>query len=164
MSAADRDHGFTLIELAIVVLIIAIVAAAAMPRLFNLGRDARVARAEAAHNAVRAAAQITRMAALVRNSLGDGTQAADSEVLLDGIKVRTNYGYPEASAAGIITAAAIAPAADALQIHGGGAAAGSTLTFQVHGARTPQRCGFSYTSPATAGQAPKISALDTAGC
>jgi MSHA pilin protein MshA len=79
---------------------------------------------------------------------------------MDGVNVDLVHGYPAGTTAGIVTAAGLDATRDKLTI----TASGSTVTIQVNGASTPATCQFTYAAAASAGTAPTISALDTAGC
>jgi MSHA pilin protein MshA len=152
---SPRQAGFTLVELVIVILILGILSAVAVPRFLNLGVDARKAKAEALFGSVRAASQVVRAASLVNSQTG-----ATGSVTLDGATINTVYGYPAATSAdGVVSAAGIDATADHVTV----AVNAGVLTIQMNGATTAANCQISYTAAASANATPTIS-LVTNGC
>ena len=83
-----QQSGFTLIELIMVIVILGILAATALPKFVNLGSDARVAAMKAVEGSMRSANAIIYAKAAVANSLG-----ASSSVQVNGQSVATVYGF-----------------------------------------------------------------------
>lgn len=87
-----RNHqmGFTLIELVIVIVILGILAAAALPRFSDLSGDARVASINGLAGSLRSATAIAHATYLAKG------YASNSSVSLDGTSISLTAGYPTA--------------------------------------------------------------------
>ncbi len=147
-----QQNGFTMIELIMVIVILGILAAVALPRFYDLQTDARVAKMQAALGAIKSASAIAHSAALVGNQTG-----ATGSVVMEGKTVPLVNGYPDvgatASASGVVIAAG--DLADyTLSV------ADNTLTVQVDGTHTA--CKITYAESTGAGAAPAISAAPAA--
>ncbi len=85
-----KSRGFTLIELVMVIVILGILAAVALPKFANLKGDARAASILGAAGAINSAMTIVHSQSLV-----NGTEsAATSTVTLEGASIAIVYGYP----------------------------------------------------------------------
>lgn len=149
--------GFTLIELIVVITIVAILAATALPRFVSLQTDARIAKANAILGALRSASALAHSSCLLdmaRNPVGACTQTGASTTAMDGLAVNMISQYPTANALGIVAAAQLT-AADGLTISAGGAAAATAITFDIIGG-TGATCRVTYTSGAAFAAGPPI--------
>ncbi len=158
-----KQTGFTLIELVVVIIILGILAAVALPRYAALETKARIAKLSGAIGAVKSAAALAHGACLATQIPTACTSAAFT-LTMEGLGVTLINQYPTADAAGIVAAAGLTlTAAEGFDSQGGGAAAGDIISIRVLG-NDPATCGFTYAAPVGTGLAPVHGAPVIAGC
>ena len=96
------QSGFTLVELIIVMVILGILAAFALPRFLDRTQSARMAKVQGLYGAMRSAASIAHA-----DLIAGGGTAATTPVTLDGQTIDMTAGYPAGTATGIERAAQV---------------------------------------------------------
>ncbi|MDF1655756.1 MAG: prepilin-type N-terminal cleavage/methylation domain-containing protein [Coxiellaceae bacterium] len=93
-----KQAGFTLVELIVVIVILGILSAFAIPKYIDLTRDANSAIVDGVSGALQSAANLVYARAVVE---GVNKQPTAVVNMGDGTTIDTVYGYPAASASGI---------------------------------------------------------------
>jgi len=86
-----KQQGFTLIELVMVIVILGILAATALPKFANLQGDARGASIKAAEGAIKSAMAIVHAKSIIET---EETKSGQSVTLAGDTDINTEFGYP----------------------------------------------------------------------
>jgi MSHA pilin protein MshA len=145
MKSKLAQGGFTLIELVVVITILGILAAFAVPRFVSLEGSARTAAVEALGGSVRSGAALAHALHLVNGG---------TSVTMEGSSVAITNGYPSTTAIG-------ATLADAEVTEFDYDATNGVWTYKKAG--TPANCSVTYAEPTATNAAPTITVV-TGGC
>ncbi len=148
--------GFTMIELIVVILILGILASIALPKFYNLGGDARLAKIQGVEGSMKSALAIVYSAATVKGIVPAASGAGNTLTMSDGTIVNLAYNWPDATAGGIPNAAGFNSGAGANQDGLNLTYAAGTLTIYPVGAQASGNCTLTYTAGSAAGTGPTV--------
>lgn len=142
----SQQHGFTLIELVVVVVILGILAAFAVPKFMGMEDQARVSAMQAMSGSLQSAASMAHGVAETTGATG-----ATGTITVNGAAVNMVYGYPAATTTGI---GALLQSTTGYKLTGAG-----PLTISVNGAPTAN-CAVTYAAATSAAVAPVVAYKD----
>jgi MSHA pilin protein MshA len=153
--------GFTLIELVVVIVLLAILAAVALPRFIDLSSNARAAKLEAGRGAIGSAAALAHSMHVVQ--FPDPSQA-NSPVVMTGLSVTMSNRFPTGDTTGIVAAAGLSPTDYTFVVGPSGPVAAGSVSIRVAGGTSTFGCSFTYAQPAALDAEPTLSASVISGC
>jgi MSHA pilin protein MshA len=155
MKKINKQAGFTLIELIMVIVILGVLSAFALPRFADLGGDARAASIQGLAGSLKAASNIAHAQSLASSA------AHDDSATLEGASVTMIGFYPTADAGGIDEATQVDTTND-YDATGGGTALSAARVYSLAGGSGT--CTVTYTAASANTGTVSTVAVDIGGC
>ncbi len=146
----SNQRGFTLIELVVVIVVLGVLAAFAVPRFMGLDTQARISSVNSLAGTLRSASAMAHSVFLARGNV--------SPITIDGQSITFTNGYPDATSIGSLLAGGTVTTNNQAGAFTA-TVAGTTNTFALNGATTPANCAATYTAAAAANTSPTIAVV-----
>ncbi|ABV35164.1 MSHA pilin protein MshA [Shewanella sediminis HAW-EB3] len=155
----NKQSGFTLIELVVVIIILGILAVTAAPKFINLQSDARVSTLQGMKAAIQGANSLYYSKAAI------GSHEKKDSVTVEGVLV--SYGYLQATKANMVLALEIAESDWTIddttdRVAGVPPAKSTPGVITISQTDAPSTCTFTYTEADSASDTPSFSVMPDA--
>jgi len=157
----STSRGFTLLEFAVVVTVVGVLMAVAVPRLADLQTPARQSQLKSTLGALRSAAALFHAQCVTRLAR-DGSNSC-AVLAVEGATIEGAGGYPAATLKGIATMAGLRTNSETesgFVLSERRNETPAALVIEIPGP-TPGGCRLLYREPATPGAAPDIEVIST---
>ena len=136
-----KQHGFTLIELVVVIVILGILAATAAPKFIDLSSDARIATLESLEGSMRSASGLVNLKAKIENKTDCST---DPTIVVGSESITLRCGYPCPHPSGIAKAVDVDDSFTWIGGNCGGQL--GAVEVRINDAPDPSNCKIRYSS------------------
>jgi MSHA pilin protein MshA len=160
MPRCGATGGFTLVELIMVIVVLGVLAATALPRFVDLSSSASAAVVNSLAGSVREAAVTWRSVCMIQSATNCNPTSGVHIISKSGLSIQIWNGWPDAGDNIGANEIDVAVQATGFTVS---IASGQRTIWRLTAAQDPSTCYVQYTEALSAGAEPSVT-LDTSGC